>query len=148
MNQVLQKGFTLIELMIVVAIGGILAAIAYPSYTESVMKSRRADAKAALLGLANGMERYFTVNNTYVGAGTVGTPASTGRPASTVYPIDSTTNLYYTITITTANASSYTLQAAPRSGSAQASDKCSNLTLTNTGQKGFTGSYGTQADCW
>ncbi|MBT5967504.1 MAG: prepilin-type N-terminal cleavage/methylation domain-containing protein, partial [Gammaproteobacteria bacterium] len=51
------KGFTIIELMITVAIIGILASIAYPSYQESVYKSRRADGKGALLGLANAMER-------------------------------------------------------------------------------------------
>ena len=54
------KGFTLIELMIAVAIVGILAGIAYPSYQDSVRKSRRADAQGALLGFANAMERYFT----------------------------------------------------------------------------------------
>ncbi|MFI3186333.1 MAG: prepilin-type N-terminal cleavage/methylation domain-containing protein, partial [Methylococcaceae bacterium] len=55
-----QAGFTLIELMVTVAIVGILAAIAYPSYQDSVRKSRRADASGALLGLANAMERHFT----------------------------------------------------------------------------------------
>ena len=66
------KGFTLIELMIAVAIVGILAGIAYPSYQDSVRKSRRADAKGALLGFANAMERYFTENNSYLGAGAGG----------------------------------------------------------------------------
>ena len=60
------KGFTLVELMIAVAIVGILASIAYPSYQDSVRKSRRADAKGALLGFANAMERHFTENNSYL----------------------------------------------------------------------------------
>ena len=60
-----QPGFTLIELMITVAIVGILASIAYPSYQDSVMKSRRADVKGVLLGLTNAMERRFTETNSY-----------------------------------------------------------------------------------
>jgi len=110
-----QKAFTLIELMITVAIVGILASIAYPSYQDSVMKSRRADAKGALLSLANTMERNFTTTNSYVGV----TPTNTG---------------YYTITITAA-ASSYTLNAAPIVGGPQEGDKCETLTLTHTGVK-------------
>ncbi len=108
-----QKAFTLIELMITVAIVGILASIAIPSYQDSVMKSRRADAKGALLSLANTMERNFTTTNSYVGV----TPTNTD---------------YYTITIT-ATASSYTLSAAPVG--AQANNSCGTLTLTQTGVK-------------
>ena len=59
------QGFTLIELMIAVAIVGILAAVALPSYQRSIMKGRRVDAKAATLDLAAREERYFSVNNTY-----------------------------------------------------------------------------------
>lgn len=58
-------GFTLIEVMIVVAIVGILAAIAYPSYVDSVRKGKRADGRAALTSLLQQQERYFTQNNTY-----------------------------------------------------------------------------------
>jgi len=63
------KGFTLIELMIVVAIVAILAAVALPSYNNSIDKSRRADAQSALLGFSQAMEQFFTANSTYVGAG-------------------------------------------------------------------------------
>ena len=59
------RGFTLMELMIVVAIIGILAGIAYPTYQDSVRKSRRADAEAVLLELAQWMERFYTENNRY-----------------------------------------------------------------------------------
>lgn len=59
------SGFTLIEIMVVVAIVGILAAIAYPAYTESVLKGRRGEAKGALLEAAGAEERYFTTNNIY-----------------------------------------------------------------------------------
>jgi len=60
-----QNGFTLIELMIVVVIIGILAMVAYPSYQESITKTRRADGMALLTEIVNAQERYFTQNNTY-----------------------------------------------------------------------------------
>ncbi|MDV7393712.1 type IV pilin protein, partial [Arthrospira platensis SPKY1] len=66
-NRTMSVGFTLIEVMIVVAIIAILAAIAYPSYQEQVRKSRRADAKVSLLDAVQRQERFFTVNNQYTG---------------------------------------------------------------------------------
>ncbi len=151
-----QSGFTLIELMICVAIIGILTAIALPSYQESVRKSRRADAKAALLGLVNAMERHFTEINTYCNAGGTGGGDScgtgsindTGTPSSSVYTVDTGTATYYDLTINAVDASTYTLWAAPKS--AQASDKCGTLTLTHLGAKDVTAQTSgvTKADCW
>ena len=88
-----QQGFTLIELMVTVAIVGILAAIAYPSYQSSVIKSRRADAEGVLLGLANAMERHFTESNTYLGAGTT----DTGAPSIYSIPTATATKVIYLI---------------------------------------------------
>jgi type IV pilus assembly protein PilE len=147
-----QSGFTLIELMITVAIVGILASIAYPSYQDSVMKSRRADAKGALLGFENAMERYFTEHNSYLGAaGTNTSPADTGAPRiySSTSPVDGGTP-YYDLTIGAATASTYTLNATPKVGSAQANDKCGTLTLTHRNEKGVINAASgvTAADCW
>ncbi|MEO8600005.1 MAG: type IV pilin protein, partial [bacterium] len=61
----LQKGFTLIELMIVVAVIGILAAVAYPSYQDSIIKTKRAEGRAALMAAMQQQERYYTQNNAY-----------------------------------------------------------------------------------
>ena len=132
-----QKAFTLIELMVTVAIIGILASIAYPSYRDSVMKSRRADAQGALLAYANSMERYFTVNNTYL------------TVSSTVVAPTNAGTTYYTIAISTspaATASTYTINATPID--AQATDICGTLTLTSTGAKGYTGTSGSKTLCW
>jgi len=139
-----QQAFTLIELMVAVAIVGILAGIAYPSYQDSVMKSRRADAKGALLGFANAMERHFTETNSYLGAGT--TNGNTGIPTvfSATSPVDGGT-AYYNLTINAATAASYTLNAAPTG--AQANDKCGTLSLTQTGVRGISTAIPV-ADCW
>lgn len=139
-----QQAFTLIELMVTVAIVGIFASIAYPSYQDSVMKSRRADAKGALLGFANAMERHFTETNSYLGAGT--TDGNTGSPTifSATSPVDGGTP-YYNLTINAVTASSYTLNAVPTG--AQSNDKCGTLSLTQTGARGISTALPV-TDCW
>lgn len=135
-------GFTLIELMIVVAITGILAAIAYPSYQEHIRKTRRADAQTALMELSQFMERHYTANGRYLNA-----DATAPTLPFTEAPKDGATK-YYDVgfpagTAPTANA--YTLQAVPKG--AMAGDVCGTLTLTNTGAKGQAAGQ-TQATCW
>jgi len=106
-----QRGFTLIELMIAVAIVAILSAIAWPSYQEQVRAARRADAQGALLGLAQAMERHFTENGTYEGAAVDedGTPGI--FPAQV--PLDGGTKFYDLRIVDPTTATTYTLQAQP-----------------------------------
>jgi type IV pilus assembly protein PilE len=126
------QGFTLIELMIVVAIIGIIAAIAYPSYTEYVERARRTDAQGALMGLAAAMERHRTANGTYLGAGS----PNSGAPS--IYadesPIDGAPKFYdLTIDDDDLSATSYRLIATPKN--AQAGNGI--LTLEHTGARGW-----------
>ena len=111
-NRYTQKGYTLMELLMVVAIIGILAAVAYPSYQEQVKSSRRSDAQGALTGFASAMERHFTANNSYLAAGAAG--GNTGAPTiyATQSPLDGTSK-YYNLTINAATATTYTLRATP-----------------------------------
>ena len=131
-------GFTLIEVMIVVAIVAILAAIALPSYQEYVRRSHRAEARAGLQQAATWMERAATATGTYpltaAFAGGLQTVPS-GR---------------YSIALASTNGADWTLTASRVAGSAQATDKCGDYTLTNTGQRGLinNASGTTVLDCW
>lgn len=142
------RGFSLLELMIGIVVVGILVSIAYPAYREQVNSARRADGKAALMTLANRMERYYSEQNTYANA-TVGTGnATTDIAASNLSPEG-----WYTLVIAAANANSYTLQAVPRNAQATADTRCQTLTLNNLGVKGVAAGPGgaptaTAAQCW
>lgn len=128
------RGFTLVELMVVVAIVAILASIALPSYQDSIRKSRRGQAKADLVELAQGLERFHSVNGTYAGY----------LPAFAVSPRTGTAQ--YNIAVAGLSATAFNLTATAIGG--QVDDTCGNLGLTQTGQKSFTGSSGTVALCW
>ena len=126
------RGFTLIELMIVIAVLAILVAIAYPSYQRHIEKTRRADGQSALLGAAQEMERCFTRNNTYTGCFTTDPTSPQASP-------DEFYNLHATLTATT-----YTLNAVP--AGAQTTDACGTFTLDHRGNRGHGG--GANDRCW
>lgn len=141
-----QPGFTVIELLIAVAIIGVLVAIALPAYRESIARSRRVDAQVALGGLNTAMERYFSAqapaSATYAGA-TLGAGGIFPNQA----PLDGRTK-FYTLSVEGASASAYTLVATRVAGSAQASDRCGDFTLTSTGVRGVRNGSASWQDCW
>lgn len=134
------SGFTLIEVMIVVAIIAILASIAYPSYQNSIVTSHRNDAMGALQGLAQAMERHYSENGTYLGAA-VG-PADRGDPD--IFPSASPVDggiARYKLKITDSAASYYTVQAQPVLGGSQDGDGI--IQLKSNGAKSWAG-----RSCW
>lgn len=129
------RGFTLVELMITVAIVSILAAVAYPSYIEHVAKGRRADARARLAVAQHWMERYYTERYSYASTGATTTNADFDTQTSFVTsPPSGEGATMYTLSVAV-SGSTYTLTATRQSGSAMDGDACGNLTLTHDGVK-------------
>lgn len=126
-------GFTLIELMIVVVIVGVLAAIAYPSYQQYARESKRADAHAALLRIATLQEKNFSNRNQYATSTT-----TLGYAANPAISNDG----YWAISIPTVTAAAFSLSAAP--AGSHADPDCPTITLTSAGLRGPPG----PPDCW
>lgn len=126
-----QKGFTLIEMMIVVTVLAIISAIAYPSYTKYVLRGKRAEGRAALLDAAAREERYYSDTNQYAAL-------------ATALIDNNSENGHYNLSIALgANNQSYTLTATPNFDDPD----CGQLTYTNAGAKGKSGTSSV-ADCW
>ncbi len=144
------RGVTLIELLITVAVLGILAAIAVPSYQNYLNQARRADAKAVLMEAAQILERTYTTNNCYNWDGDscdANAATATGLlGALQRSPKNSAAGAqFYDISLSAIARSTFTLQAAPTAGNAMAGDTCGTFTITNAGVQGAGGSV---AECW
>ena len=131
-------GFTLIELMIVITIATILFSIAIPAYTMQMRKSRRTEARTALLDLAAREERYFSTNSSYTLV-----PANLGYTGTFPAVVGSS---YYQVNVTAATQTTFFATAQPIN--AQAADaQCGTFQIDNTGQQTVTGATGA-AICW
>ncbi len=155
-RQINNNGYTLVELMIAMAIVGILSTIIVSSYHDNVLRSNRTDAKAALVRFAQAMETHYVSKNQYCDAGGTGgvdtcgdNTNDTGIP--TIFPSKSPfegSQTYYNLTIDSVSPTAYVLKAMPTGE--QLRDKCGSLTLTQKGIKGIAGETSgmTVADCW
>ena len=136
------RGFTLIELIITVAVVAILAAIALPNYEEHVRRGRRAELQTQVLQAGGFMERYFTSNNSTYVAAALPTGLTTSPDNS------SAANRFYDIGLSNVTANTFTLTAMRAISRPMDSDKCGDFTLLHTGEKGLVNNTAAVTDCW
>jgi len=133
-----QAGVTLLELMVAVAIVGVLASVAYPSYLEQVRKGRRAEAQAVLMEAAQFLERYYTENMRY-DRNLAGTAVA--LPSALAKAPKEGASKFYDLSLQSVSSTAYTLRAVP--AGTHTGDACGTMTVTHTGVKGAA-----RTDCW
>ncbi len=142
-----QRGVTLMELLIVVAIISIIASVAYPSYTQFVVRAKRAVATGMLMQIADRQQQFFMDNKRYAGSltnlGYASDAIMIDEEGAVVTTADG--DRVYNVEISASNIVTYELTATPQLKQAEKDTDCGNLTLTNTGEKGYSGSGG---NCW
>jgi type IV pilus assembly protein PilE len=137
-SSAIQRGFTLIELMIVVAIIGILAGVVFPSYQDYVRKTRRSDAVSSVIQIQQAQERFRANNSSYTTDLTTASPTGLGLSATSKEG-------YYTMAVSSATATAYTITATAVSTTSQQQDSgCTVLTVTVSAGT----PTNTPADCW
>ena len=124
-----KKGFTLLEVVIVMAIVGILALVAYPSYRDTITRAHRSDGQSALLDLANRMEQFYSEHNTYQSA-----QIATGGDLD-VLSQSTSSGKWYTLSISNATDTGYFLKAIPRGAQGTLDTHCQSLTFNHLGEK-------------
>ncbi len=137
-----QRGVTLMELMVVVAILAIVATIAVPTYRRYLIRTQRSEAKIALLQLQTAQEKYYMQRNSF-------TDDVAGAPPDGLGILARTETGKYDIVVALADDSqTYVATATPAAGGGQADDtECGNFTITHRGVRGVSGPRGVQA-CW
>ena len=147
-----QRGFTLIELMITVAVIGILAAVAYPSYTQFIVRAKRSAAQSFMFSVTNKQEQYMLDARSYAGGATALTDLNLTVPA------DVSGNYTFTVSCTmptavgnctaAAGTPAYLVTGTPIGAQATNDTKCAILTLSQTGAKTRSGTANAVTDCW
>jgi type IV pilus assembly protein PilE len=150
-----ERGFTLIELMVAVAIIGILAAIALPSYSSYVARARRADARVQLLQAAQFMQRFYAANDRFdqdrsAASVTAGFPSGLAVSPSdetAIYQLNTAITTRSTTPTFLVTSSAYTLTMAPISTGSMANDGCGMFSITSNGIRSVSGTL-TKEQCW
>ena len=131
------RGMTLIELMVVVAIVAILASVALPAWNSQVQKSRRADARNTLILVRVEQEKYRADNGSYA--------SSMSALGLGIY--NSTSRDYYNVSIVSSSATAFVASAAPNANGGQSGDSCGTFAINQSGLDG-SGEYASISDCW
>jgi type IV pilus assembly protein PilE len=141
-----QHGFTLIELMITVAIVAILSAVAFPAYTSHLVKGKRSAAQSFMMTVSNKEEAYMLNARSYFSA------ATQAQWAAVNVTVPQEVAMNYDLSVAATNTAgappSYIITATPKDAQAAKDTKCGTITYTSTGTKGKSGTAGTVTECW